>query len=495
MPVNGWVFRILAAMASVQPMNSNSSIVPNAVPPDSLVTFSTSHGVEVHASLTRLGRFSVTFEVAGAGAELQMSEVLSDFRVRTHGQHIHCGGAVISGMVNTGSATLCEATLQEPWPLGDPATRIGPAPDLGEGFASLVHTWSKLYRIRPEYKLAVAEIQGFLFDLRHWTERNELALSSDTADKNGRYAEQIDQVIQPATDCLNTLFQKFEHIADEIEPELAPAHGTWVKRQLHPLLLCSPFMHRIYRKPLGYAGDYQMVDMILRDPHEGQGFFAQLLNRWFLSQLPAEAHRNRVQMLTQCLREETLRAKTEKRRTRVYNLGCGPAGEVAAFLDQDDLSNWADITLLDFNEETLAFGRNALESIRSKNHRSTGLEFIKKSVVQILKGTKRTTGQEFDFVYCAGLFDYLTNRACRQLMDAFYEMLAPGGLLLVTNVDRMNPIQNIMGYIFEWHLIYRDATQLEQLIPSAANRAQSLVKADASGCNIFLQLRKPAIGA
>jgi len=494
MSVNGWAIRILAAVASVELVNS-SIIAADAVPPDSRVTFESSQGVEVHATLTSLGRLNVAFEVSGAGAELQMSEVLSDFRVLTRAQSIYTGRAVISGMINTGSATLCQATLQEPWPLDASMPQPGAAPDLTDGFIALVHTWSKLYRILPEYKLAVSDIQGFLFDLRHWAERSELSLPPGIAHGNARFGSEVEQVIRPATDCLNTLFQKFERVAAMIEPELAPAHGIWAKRQLHPLLLCSPFMHRIYRKPLGYAGDYQMVHMILRDPHEGHGLFAQLLNRWFLSQLPAEAHRNRVQMLTQYLREETLRTRVQGRRARVYNLGCGPAGEIAAFLDQHDLSDWADFTLLDFNEETLAFVRNTLASVRSRHHRVTGLEFIKKSVVQVLKGTKRTSDQEFDFIYCAGLFDYLPDRACRQLMDMFHEMLAPGGLLLVTNVDPMNPIQRIMGYIFEWHLIYRDAAHLDQLIPSAADPGLCRVRADASGCNIFLEIRKPALRA
>lgn len=34
-------------------------------------------------------------------------------------------------------------------------------------------------------------------------------------------------------------------------------------------MLCSPFAYRAYHKPLGYAGDYEMVNMIARDPYEG----------------------------------------------------------------------------------------------------------------------------------------------------------------------------------------------------------------------------------
>ena len=58
--------------------------------------------------------------------------------------------------------------------------------------------------------------------------------------------------------------------------------------------MASPFMHRIFAKPLGYAGDYEMVNMILRDPCEGSSLFAKLLNVFILSQVPAVADRKSV---------------------------------------------------------------------------------------------------------------------------------------------------------------------------------------------------------
>ena len=104
-------------------------------------------------------------------------------------------------------------------------------------------------------------------------------------------------------------------------------------------------MHRIYAKPLGYAGDYEMVNMILRDPHEGGSIFAKVLNSWFLSQVPAEAHRNRVTFLTRRIFEECARARPKDAPLRVFNLGCGPAKEVRDFLEQHELSDRAEFTL------------------------------------------------------------------------------------------------------------------------------------------------------
>ncbi len=46
-------------------------------------------------------------------------------------------------------------------------------------------------------------------------------------------------------------------------PDLVPVHQAFGKRHLHPLILGSPFVYRTLQKPLGYAGDYEMVNMMM----------------------------------------------------------------------------------------------------------------------------------------------------------------------------------------------------------------------------------------
>ena len=121
---------------------------------------------------------------------------------------------------------------------------------------------------------------------------------------------------------------------------------------------------------------------------------------------------------------------------------------------------------------------------------------VKKSVGQLLKGRGRTPGMgpdsKYDFLYCAGLFDYLTDPHCKQLMNIFYDMLAPGGLLVATNVDAANPIQQMLDYVLEWVLIYRSGRQLQAVAPDAADPELVTVNADPTSVNIYLEVRKPS---
>jgi extracellular factor (EF) 3-hydroxypalmitic acid methyl ester biosynthesis protein len=180
----------------------------------------------------------------------------------------------------------------------------------------------------------------------------------------------------------------------------------------------------------------------------------------------------------------------------VFNLGCGPAQEVLNFLTQDDVCERANLTLLDFNDETLASTQKTIETVRGRFNRQTPIQLVKKSVNQILKETMRpeekAMGSNYDMIYCAGLFDYFSDKICKRLMNQFYEMLAPGGLLVATNVDASNPARQQMEYFMEWHLVYRNTAQLGALVPEKAPNHR--VKADSTGVNIFIEVRRPENG-
>jgi extracellular factor (EF) 3-hydroxypalmitic acid methyl ester biosynthesis protein len=293
---------------------------------------------------------------------------------------------------------------------------------------------------------------------------------------------------------INNLFERFEVVAQRIEPDMQPAHRAFGKRQLHPLLLCSPFVYRTFQKPLGYAGDYEMVNMMFRDPCEGSTLFAKMVNTYALQLPPIVAHRNRIVYLKERLLQETRRVAGQHRAMKVFNLGCGPAHEIQQFLAETPLSNEAQFSLADFNDETLAHTQGVLSDLKTRHGRRTPIQLSKKSVHHMLKqGDRRIQvpkAEQYDLVYCAGLFDYLSDKVCRKLMDIFYDLLAPGGLLIATNVDNHSS-RNEMEYFLEWNLIHRNTAQMTSLTPGQAAPDQALFQRDPAGINIFMEVRKP----
>ncbi len=457
-----------------------------------------SQGAEVRGTLHRLTRYLGVFEVYNPYSIVQLSEVLNDFRIMMNERVVYSGRAVIANLVNTGIMLICEASLSdEGWIDIDILSPAQNKSRLLADFAEFLKETEKNYRVVPEFKLVVADMHTLLSDLRRWMEQVELGVRSlPSGDRIQAERETIKQLEDPILPAIAPLLVRFENTAGEIIQDQQPVHRSYIKRQLHPLVLCSPFIYRTFQKPLGYAGDYEMVSMMLRDPYEGSSMFAKILNRLFLDTAPVVAHRNRIIYLKQRLHDETARMHAQGKVARIFNLGCGPAQEIQNFLIDDDLCDHADFLLLDFNDETITNTTRDLEGLRARHRRRTGIKLEKRSVHQILKESSRTGAgfetNSYDVVYCAGLFDYLSDRICRRLLEVFYDLLAPGGLLIATNVDLSNPSRNWMEYVLEWHLVYRDKEQFTKIAPDKAPPGTVEVKADQTGVNIFLEVRKPA---
>jgi extracellular factor (EF) 3-hydroxypalmitic acid methyl ester biosynthesis protein len=463
---------------------------------DSLVMCQTGQGTEIRAGLVHLTRYLAVFEIYNADLALCTSEVLGDFKIVLNGRPAFSGRAVVSKLVNTGTMIMCEAKLDEAGFSGDFLSAWNGGPPLAECFTNFLGQWQKLYRVRPEFKVVAADMQTFLADLRLWLEQAELEIRSaptgDRVEMERRAARELGEAVVPAFDALH---ERLEDLSERIEEDLRPVHQSFAKRQLHPLVMCSPFAYRTYHKPLGYAGDYEMVNMIVRDPFEGGSLFAKVMNLWFLSQWPARAHRNRIHYLKELLVQESLRAARLGQPLRVLNLGCGPAREIQEFLAESPLCDSAQFTLLDFNDETVLHASRVLEDLKRQYGRRAVIRVQKRSVQHVLKESLRSVsgagGAHYDLIYCAGLFDYLPDRTCRQLMSIFYDWLAPGGLVAGTNVDACKPFRHMLEFVLDWHLIYRNPSTAAALLPSQARAEVRTIKTDPTGVNVFLEARKP----
>ena len=217
------------------------------------------------------------------------------------------------------------------------------------------------------------------------------------------------------------VMESFSAVAEV--PEAGRLPTSFMSAVRFTLVLSSPFAYRAFHKHLGYAGDYEMVNMV-RDPcGEDLCLASTGLSR------PLSHRPQPDQLSLQALRRKPGKAQAGKR-TRILNLGCGPAHEIQRFLKNEDVSDLCDLTLLDFNAETIEQTEKVLNRVRTQSGRVTPINLMQRSVHQLLR--QATTGdtdlqwESYDFVYCAGLFDYLSQRVCRRLNDLFVRLLAPG---------------------------------------------------------------------
>lgn len=456
------------------------------------ISCSNSQGVDLVANVLKLQRYSVVFEVYNPYSIVQSSEVLRDFRIFVDQRVIYAGKATVSNLVNTGIFLICEVILEDAWIDVDVFGQRQTASLAGQ-LNTFFDDWTRSNDIIDPVKLVVAEAENWFVGVQKWLGRIDLGLkSSSGVGREDMEMQILTELKGGVNERLYDLLIDFRKAVEDVDPDSAAMHKSYVRRQLHPHLLCSPFLYRTFKKPLGYAGDYEMVNMILRNEFDGASIFAKLFNHMLLQAPPAEAHRNRIDYLVTAITEAAEKMARSGRRLRVMNLGCGPAEEVLRIIRSEEVSNVIDFVLLDFNDETIAYTMARLEEARARFGRTTNITFEKRSVHQVLKMASRGAFQqaEYDMVYCAGLFDYFSQKVCKKMVELFSTLVTPGGEVIVTNVADTNPVSDWMEYVMAWDLIHRSRDEMEDLVPGRCANFAKQIDVDATGVNYFLKLTR-----
>jgi len=459
------------------------------------VLFQTTDGLTLRGMPLRVTRHAIVFELYHANVTPQLSEILEPFKLTLQERTIYSGRAVICNVVNAGVKMICEVTLSGgSWTEAEFAAANLGGCNLQNKFEGFVRDWQKFYLVNDEYKVVTADAQTFLMELNLWLDQLESEIRSAPAEDRGKLETEIAHSLRgPVGSALSNMFERFEAVAGEIADDLQPMHRALGQRLLHPFLLCAPFINRTYTKPLGYAGDYEMMNMIVRNGLEGRSLFAKLVNSYLLDQAPAHAVRNRVTFLTKKIAEETARRAQQGKTADIFCVACGPAWEAVNFIEQNPLADEANFCLLDFNQETLQHTTNKIDQVLKNKHRKTKVKLVKNSVQNLLRagGRGKPPEAEYDVVYCSGLYDYLNDSVCKSLNTYFFDLLKPDGLLVVGNFAPSTPIKNFMGHMLEWFLIYRDSHQLATLAPEQVENRDCVIRSEPSGTNFFLEVRKP----
>jgi extracellular factor (EF) 3-hydroxypalmitic acid methyl ester biosynthesis protein len=243
---------------------------------ESFLVCRNSQGVQIRASILRLTRYIVAFEVYNPYSILQSSEVLSEFQIFVNTHIVYAGRAVVRSLINTGIYLVAEADLDDGWLGVDLFPPVKQRERLLAEFHEFLNQWTNIQQVNQDFKIVISDLQSLLGGLRGWLEQVELGIRSEPSGDHSAIEQQVISDLQPAVlPHVHSLFTRFEAIAGSLPEQLQPLHQFYLRRQLHPLLLCAPFVHRIYQKPLGYAGDYEIVNMILRSPYEGSSVFAK----------------------------------------------------------------------------------------------------------------------------------------------------------------------------------------------------------------------------
>ncbi len=348
-------------------------------------------------------------------------------------------------------------------------------------------------RIRAEFKAWVADLRNYLERMRSFLDREETALQhEDLFTYSQICAQYLGEVGPRIIARVHTASHSMSALLGDLSDEEHVAHRAYAQHHLGGLFLNAPFIRRARQKPLGYAGDYEMMNMLYRPSHmEGSSLFARVLNQCAATEVAARANINRIGYLVEKLRT-WLRAAQQSGSgpVRVASIGSGPGREIEELLERDpDLGPYLDAMLIDQDPRAIAYCERKLTPLCEKT--GARLHLVRESVRRLLCGGIAQTLGPRQFIYSAGLFDYLSDRSFSALLGTLYLALPAGGQILVGNIDVSNPTRYFMEYFAEWFLIHRSRAQLlenaRQLRPAPRSMK---VEAEALGVNLFLLVEK-----
>ena len=131
-----------------------------------------------------------------------------------------------------------------------------------------------------------------------------------------------------------------------------------------------------------------------------------------------------------------------------------------------------------------------ISDIEFKRGAKVQAEYVNRSVRWMFG--KRTFEQDlgkFHFIYSMGLFDYLVPRVAQAVLKKLYQLLIPGGEIVIGNFHISNNDRYYLEYWGDWHLIYRTERDLKNLFDYDPSANVSVIF-DKTKIQMFLHIKK-----
>ncbi len=266
-----------------------------------------------------------------------------------------------------------------------------------------------------------------------------------------------------------------------------------------PLLMSCPIHRRAYEKPLGYAGDYRMMELLCADELSGEGLFGRFLHLTMQNYTLGRTVRARQVVMRDAVRAAIDAPGDEP--VRVLAVAAGPALELRRLLEETGpLERSVELVLLDQDPSAHEAAHRHLTRILLQRHHGTlpvTVQCVHYSVRQLLKPQTpeelriRDSLGTFDLIYSAGLYDYLPDLVAQRLTTLLYARLRPGGRLLVGNMVETADTTWVLHFVLGWALLYRTHESMLRLAQRLAPAPERLgITRDATGRCVFLDAQK-----
>jgi extracellular factor (EF) 3-hydroxypalmitic acid methyl ester biosynthesis protein len=235
--------------------------------------------------------------------------------------------------------------------------------------------------------------------------------------------------------------------------------------------LNSTLQGYVQRRPSGYHGDYQVIDLIYQTHiHPSEKY--RRWDEYFQVQAAPKAVRNRKDYFLNLL--EQVKGNQEDRLS-VLNLASGPCRDVLEAFQRHGHS--FDFHCVDLDPNAICYAQGLLGDYAPL------VQFSCQNVI------KYRTEQKYDLVWSAGLFDYLADNFFVNVLSRALSWAVAGGELVIGNFSPRNTTRDYMAF-GGWELYHRSEDDLFQLaLAAGAQREKITIDKESEGVNLFLRIR------
>jgi extracellular factor (EF) 3-hydroxypalmitic acid methyl ester biosynthesis protein len=358
-------------------------------------------------------------------------------------------------------------------------------------------------RLPPEWRAAVSDVRQLLEDARTEVEQLDQRGVEDPLRRTEEEAALFETFrAQWAREYYGAIADLHEK-SRSLDERGRVVGSLYAEAALMPLLYACPMHARAYEKPLGYAGDYRLMELCFADEPTAESLFGRFVQTVGLGYSLVRAVRGREAVMRDAV-ERVVYAETTQP-ARVLSVAAGPALELRRLLDSEraaSISRPVEFVLLDQDDSALEAAHRHLTRLLLERHGGllpVTVSCLHLSIRQLLKPQspeEREAADSIaapDLIYSAGLYDYLPDAFCVWLTSFLYSRLRPGGQLLLGNMAETPDSTWLMDYVVDWPLYYRTETSMLALAKRLAPSAERLAIArDASGYCLFLDATRPS---
>jgi len=347
----------------------------------------------------------------------------------------------------------------------------------------------------PEaYKSVISDAVYLLRSVRETLTKVEQEMPAKAPRREERVQEIILECEQEALKRWRKISKRAMEIMTTIRhsPDMMKAAKRYTERTLTPELTSGASWKRSYEKPLGYPGDFEVMNYAYNLDMLGDTPYEKFCHR--LGTSTGEFITTRMTLVKQKIAElVNAAAKDGKDNLNISSLGCGPAQEVSNFLKGHAQPVAVNFTLIDQDDEALSYAyKNAYPEVVKLEGRAavnclhaTFLEFLSAGNL-----FKKLDNQ--DMIYAVGLVDYLTDKRAARLVTDLYQNLNPGGTLMIGSMyDSEQSLEWQVEMITDWQLEYRDEENMLKMASGLPEDATKNTIVDQTGHCIILMITKP----